>query len=177
MAPMTKLLSIVTPLYNEEANLPELAARVFAVADGLRADGYDMELVLVDDCSTDRTQAIAETLVQGERAVKYLRFSRNYGSHAALSAGLDVCAGHCALLMAADLQDPPELVPRFIGHWQAGNDVVWAVRAEREGETLRTRGFARIYYWVMRRTALPNMPATGADFVLIDRQVIDAYKK
>ena len=173
---MAKLVSVVTPVYNEEANLPELAERVFAVADVLRAQGYDLELVLVDDCSADRTPQLAEALTQGERAVKYLRFARNCGSHAALSAGLDICSGDYALLMAADLQDPPELLPTFLQRMDAGHDVVWAVRAGREGETLRTRAFARVYYWVMRRTALPNMPATGADFVLIDRQVIDAYK-
>jgi len=172
---MAQLVSIVMPVYNEEANLPELAHRVFAVADALRGEGYDLELVLVDDCSRDRTPQLAAELTRGERRVKYVRLARNAGSHAALSAGLAVCSGDAALLMAADLQDPPELLPTFLKHLRAGHDVVWATRAGRQGETLRTRAFARFYYWVMRRTALPNMPATGADFVLIDRKVIDAY--
>ena len=170
-----KLVSVVTPVYNEQENLPELAERVFAVADKLSEQGLDVELVLVDDCSRDRTPEIAQALVAGNHRLQYLRFARNCGSHAALSAGLAACHGDCAMLMAADLQDPPELLPTFIEHWNAGNDVVWAVRAGRDGETLRTRAFARVYYWVMRKVALPNMPATGADFCLVDRKVIDAY--
>jgi dolichol-phosphate mannosyltransferase len=170
-----QLVSVVTPIYNEQDNLPELAERVFAVAERLAARDLDVELVLVDDCSRDRTAELAQTLVAGKHRVQFLRFARNCGSHAALSAGLAACRGDCALLMAADLQDPPELLPTFLEHWQAGHDVVWAVRAGREGESLRTRAFARIYYWVMQKTALPNMPATGADFCLVDRKVIDAY--
>ena len=169
------LVSVVTPVYNEQDNLPELAQRVFSVADELAEAGMDLELVLVDDCSQDRTQEIAESLLEVNHRVQYLRFARNGGSHAALSAGLAACKGDCALLIAADLQDPPELLPKFLEKWRAGHDVIWAVRAGREGETLRTRAFARFYYWVMRKTALPNMPATGADFVLVDRKVIDAY--
>jgi glycosyltransferase involved in cell wall biosynthesis len=170
-----KLVSVVTPVYNEQENLPELAQRVFAVADQLAEQGLEVELVLVDDCSHDRTPEIAQSLVAANYRVQYLRFARNCGSHAALSAGLAACHGDCAMLMAADLQDPPELLPKFIEHWKEGHDVVWAVRAGRDGETLRTRAFARIYYWVMRKAALPNMPATGADFCLVDRKVIDAY--
>jgi len=170
-----RLVSVVTPVYNEQDNLPELAERVFAVADQLAERGLSVELVLVDDCSRDRTPEIAQQLVSQSQRVQYIRFARNSGSHAALSAGLAACHGDCAMLMAADLQDPPELLPTFIEHWQAGHDVVWAVRAGRDGETLRTRAFARVYYWVMRKTALPNMPATGADFCLVDRKVIDAY--
>ena len=170
-----KLVSVVTPVYNEQDNLPELADRVFAVADQLAPQGIDVELVLVDDASRDQTPQIAQGLLTGKHRVQYLRFARNCGSHAALSAGLAACRGDCALLMAADLQDPPELLPTFLEHWRGGHDVIWAIRAGREGETLRTRAFARVYYWVMRKAALPNMPATGADFCLVDRKVIDAY--
>ena len=169
------LVSIVTPVYNEQENLSELAERVFAVADELATTGMDLELVLVDDCSQDRTQEIAEELLLGKHRIQYLRFARNGGSHSALSAGLAACKGDCALLMAADLQDPPELLPTFLEKWQAGHDVIWAVRAGRDGESLQTRAFSRVYYWVMRKTALPNMPSTGADFVLVDRKVINAY--
>src|SRR5438128_847233 len=109
-----KLVSVVTPVYNEQENLPELAERVFAVADQLAEQGLEVELLLVDDCSRDRTAEIAQSLVAGNHRVQYLRFARNCGSHAALSAGLAACHGDCAMLMAADLQDPPELLPKFI---------------------------------------------------------------
>lgn len=169
------LISAVIPVYNEQENLPQLADRVFAVADRLREDCDDLELVLVDDSSSDRTQQIAKELVGIGRHVRYIRLSRNCGSHAALAAGLQFCVGDAAILMAADLQDPPELITTFIEHWRKGFEVVWAVREGRDGEKLRTRTLARIYYRIMRWTALPDLPATGADFVLIDRKVINAF--
>jgi dolichol-phosphate mannosyltransferase len=107
--------------------------------------------------------------------VQYLRLSRNCGSHAAFSAGLKHCTGDCAVLLAADLQDPPEAIPALLEQWKAGSDVVWAVRSARAGERWTTKLFAGVYYSLMRRFALPEMPATGADFLLLDRKVINAY--
>ncbi len=90
----------------------------------------------------------------------YLRLSRNFGSHAAIAAGLKYCTGDCAVIMAADLQDPPEICS-LLTTWRAGNDVVWACRSERVGESLVTRATSRIYHGLMRWMALPEMPARG----------------
>ena len=171
---MIQTVSIVIPVYNEEENLPELLRRTDDVAGRLAGDGYRLEIVLVDDHSSDRTPLIASELLTQHHGIKYLRLSRNCGSHAALAAGLRHCTGRSAILMAADLQDPPELIPDLIARWRAGYDVVWAGRSRREGESLSTRLFSRFYYRIMRWLALPQMPLKGADVVLLDRRVIDA---
>ena len=169
------ILSAVIPVYNEEANLAELVARLRDVGETLRARGCLLEIVLVDDHSTDATAQVLKTLLPRNPPMKYLRLSRNCGSHTALAAGLHACSGQAAVLMAADLQDPPELIPQLVEHWQQGHDVVWAGREGREGESRATVLLAGAYYWLMRRLALPQMPEKGADVVLLDRKVIDAY--
>lgn len=165
-------ISILTAFLNEESNLPLLRQRVMAV---LSKTGMEYDIVLIDDHSTDGSAAFARSWAASDPNVQYIRLARNFGSHAAYSAGLCKCQGDCAVLLAADLQDPPELIPELLEKWQAGNEVVWAARSRREGESLSTRFFARCYYALMRKFALPNMPKTGADFLLMDRKVIDAY--
>lgn len=167
------LLSIVTAFYNEEVNLPELRRRLEALAVRLGPDDA-CEFVLVDDHSSDSSQALAETWAAQDNRVRYLRLARNSGSHAAFASGLAQTRGDCAVLLAADLQDPPELVPALLERWKAAHDVVWAVRSAREQVPWTTRFTAGIYYLLMRRWALPNMPRTGADFLLLDRKVINA---
>ena len=95
-----------------------------------------------------------------------LRFSRNFGSHAACTAGLAHCTGDAAVLIAADGQDPPELIPHLLEEWQKGYKVVWAVRDQRKGENRHTLLLARLYYALMRRFALAETPSAGADFLL-----------
>ncbi len=165
-------ISIITAFLNEEANLPLFRQRVLQV---LRQLDVDYEIVLVDDHSTDGSAAIARQWRREDPHVHYVRLSRNCGSHAAFSAGLSKCAGDCAILLAADLQDPPEVIPALMAEWQAGFEVVWAARSAREGESWTTRLSSRLYYAMMRRLALPELPAGGADFLLMDRKAIDAY--
>jgi dolichol-phosphate mannosyltransferase len=165
-------LSVITAFLNEEANLPEFRRRVCEVLDEGRIDA---EIVLVDDHSTDGSASIAKQWLAEDPRVKYVRLSRNCGSHAALTAGLAHSTGESAVLLAADLQDPPETIPELMEKWREGYDVVWAVRAARKGVSWRTRMEAAIFYWIMRRLALPEMPAKGADFVLVGRKVVDAY--
>ena len=144
----------------------------------LEATSIKWEWIIVDDASEDDTFSIAETISADDERVCVLRLSRNFGSHAALICGLDHARGDCAVVMASDLQDPPETIPELLAHWQAGSDVVWAVRAQREGESRGTLAASRGYYWLMRRVAgLKEMPATGADFGLFDRRVIDAVRR
>jgi dolichol-phosphate mannosyltransferase len=166
------LISIVTPAYNEELNLPVMYERLEAV---LGATGFEWEWIIVDDCSRDGTFEVAERLARADDRVRALRFSRNFGSHTATICGLEHARGGCAIAMAADLQDPPQTIPALLSGWTAGNRVVWAVRSSREGESRSTILFSQFYYWLMRKVAgLQDMPATGADFVLLDRTVIDA---
>jgi glycosyltransferase involved in cell wall biosynthesis/carbonic anhydrase/acetyltransferase-like protein (isoleucine patch superfamily) len=165
-------LSIITFFLNEADNLPHLKERLFSVLD--RSE-METECVLVDDHSTDASREIALRWVAERPRTTYLRLSRNFGSHAAIAAGLKYATGDCAVVMAADLQDPPEVIPALLERWREGNDVVWACRSGRAGESPATRAASKIYYRLMRWFALPEMPAEGADFVLLGRSVIDAY--
>lgn len=166
-------LSIITAFLNEEDNLPVLRERLTALAARL-APEFSCQFVLVDDHSSDKSSAIATAWQAADPRVCYVRLSRNSGSHTAFLAGMAQASGDCAVLLAADLQDPPELVPELLAKWREGNDVVWAVRAGREQIPWSTRLTAGIYYGLMRRYALPNMPAGGADFFLLDRRVVQA---
>ena len=166
------LLSVITPAYNEARNLPVMHQRLRAA---LEQTGMRWEWIIIDDASDDDTFAVAETIVATDGHVCALRFSRNFGSHIATICGLEHAGGDCAVIMASDLQDPPETIPTLLEQWRDGGHVVWAVRAQREGEARSTVTFSRFYFWMMRKLAgLKDMPATGADFVLLDRRVIDA---
>lgn len=168
------LLSVVVAAFNEEGNLPSLYERVTAL--DWRALGVDLEMVFVDDHSRDRTPAILRELAAHDLRVKVLRFSKNFGSHKAFTAGLEHCAGNAAVILAADLQDPPETIPQLLEKWRAGAKVVWAVRDARTGESWCTVALSRFYYFLMRRFADVQPPRTGADFLLVDRQVLDLLK-
>lgn len=166
------LLSIVTPAYNEESNLPALYEQLCSVLDGA---GIGWEWLIIDDASKDRTFPVASTIAGNDPRVRAFRFSRNFGSHTAVICGLEHAQGDCAVAMASDLQDPPSVIPDLLAEWTSGNHVVWAVRGQRTGEKPSVVAFSQFYYWLMRRVAgLQNMPATGADFVLLDRRVIEA---
>lgn len=168
------LLSIITPAFNEELNLPLLYQRLQA---SLEKEDLRWEWIIVDDHSTDQTFAAGLDLARHDLRVKLYRFSRNFGSHAAIFCGLDHASGDCAVVMAADLQDSPEVIPALVDRWRSGSNVVWAVRSSREGEKVATRGFARLYYLLMRKVAgLHNIPSSGADFFLIDRRAIEAVR-
>jgi len=167
--------SVVVAAFNEEGNLPLLYERVCSLDwDGM---GLEPEFVFVDDHSRDGTPGILAALAARDPRLKVLRFSRNFGSHKAFSAGLEHCSGDAAAILAADLQDPPETIPLLVSKWRAGSKVVWAVRDEREGESAATRLLSRLYYWLMRRFAEVELPRTGADFLLVDRTVIVALKE
>lgn len=166
------LLSIITPAYNEAENLPRLYQRLADILDPMP---LDWEWVIVDDHSNDQTFAVISHLADQDSRIRGFRFARNFGAHKAITFGMHNATGDCAAIMAADLQDPPETLPQLIEKWQDGAQVVWAVRAQREGEKASTVGFSRVYYWLMRNiVGIPEMPASGADFFLIDRRVMDS---
>ncbi len=165
-------LSIITPAFNEAADLPMLYERLAAVMAN-RADEW--EWLVVDDHSGDGTFAVIEQLALRDARIRGVRLARNSGSHLAITCGLHQVSGDAAALLAADLQDPPELLPQMLDRWRNGAQVVWAVRRRRPGER-HHQAFAAIYYWIMRRlVGLSDMPARGADSFLIDRVVIDAF--
>jgi polyisoprenyl-phosphate glycosyltransferase len=168
------MLSILTPAFNESDNLEQLHARLVQTMATL---GGEWEWLVVDDHSRDDTFAVVQRLARSDPRVRGIRLARNSGSHIAITCGLHHVRGDAAVMMASDLQDPPETLGVLLERWRAGAQVVWAVRRERPGEASHA-GFAAIYYWIMRNVVgMKEMPARGADFFLIDRRVIDAFRR
>ena len=163
------LLSVVAPVYNEEALIDEFYVRVCAALEGLR-----FELVLVDDGSTDGSSAVLQRLASGDPRVRVVFLSRNFGHQTALTAGLDHARGDAVVMLDADLQDPPELIPRMLDHWRAGCDVVYAVREEREGESRFKLATARWFYSLFDKLAQVELQHNSGDFRLLDRKPLDA---
>ncbi len=161
-------LSLVVPLFNEEENLPELGRRL---ADLL--DQYPGEAVLVDDGSRDATATLMDALAAADPRFRAIHLSRNFGHQAAVSAGLRYSRGRAVVIMDADLQDPPELVPQLIARWREGFEVVYARRSSREREGVAKRLLAWTYYRLLRRLVGLDLPADTGDFCLMDRQVVD----
>ncbi len=167
------ILSIITPAFNEAENLPLFYQRL---CETLSPVDMDWEWLIIDDHSTDQTYQVISRLVEKDQRIRSVRFARNFGSHAAIACGLHHVQGECAVVLAADLQDPPEKLPELIQEWRAGAHIVWAVRARREGEKLSTVGFSQLYHWLMRNVVgIKEIPPTGADFFLLDRQVIETF--
>jgi polyisoprenyl-phosphate glycosyltransferase len=165
------IISVITAAYKEALNLPVLYQRLAEVLDQ-----FAWEWIIVDDHSPDATFDVIRKIAASDGRVHGMRLSRNSGSHIALTCGVNAAQGECCVLLAADLQDPPETLPLLLEKWRAGVQVVWAVRAQREGEARSTVLFSRLFYWVMRKVVgLDQMPATGADFFLLDRKVARAF--
>ena len=164
-------LSIVIPAYCEGDGLRTLADRLKGVLDRMP---WSAEVILVDDHSTDHTARVMREIGEQDARFFFIRLSRNSGSHMAILAGLEVSRGECAVFMAADLQDPPELIPQLLERWQQGFRTVWAVRAKREGVPWIDRAFAGTYRWLLRRLGEIALPPDGADFALVDAVVVRA---
>jgi dolichol-phosphate mannosyltransferase len=166
-------LSVVAPLYNEEGNVAELVRRLRAAADA--APGIDAyEIVLVDDGSTDRTLELLRAHAAADPRIVVVRLSRNFGHQLAATAGLDIARGDAVVLIDADLQDPPELIPAMVERWRAGYDVVYAVRRNRSGESPFKVWTARLFYRTTRRLTKVAIPVDAGDFRLMSRRVVDA---
>ena len=171
---MTSLsLSIVVPCFNEEACLPELHARLSKAAAAVA--GEDYEIVLVNDGSRDGSWAMMQALAESDPRLVAINLSRNHGHQLALTAGLDLCSGARILIIDADLQDPPELLPEMIAEMERREaDVVYAVRRARAGETAFKRGTAKLFYRVLSRLAEIEIPLDTGDFRLMSRRALDA---
>ncbi|MBI5719989.1 MAG: glycosyltransferase family 2 protein [Burkholderiales bacterium] len=171
------LLSIVTPAYAEAGNLEALHARLTAVlrAAGEGGTAVDWEWLVIDDHSPDDTFAVIERLAAADARVRGLRLSRNEGSHRAILCGLQHARGAAAVVLAADLQDPPELIAHLLAPWHAGAQIVHGVRRTHPGRSAFERLSGTLFHRLTRRlTGIRSLPATGADCFLLDRVVIDA---
>ncbi len=167
--------SVVVPVYNEVESLPELYRRVRAVMDDL---GEPWELVLVDDGSRDgSTDLIRQLRAQDPEHVRAVIFARNFGHQIAVTAGLDYARGQAVVVMDADLQDPPEVIPRLVEKWRQGYQVVYAVRQVREGETWFKRTTAALFYRLIRRITNVDIPLDTGDFRLMDRRVVEVLRR
>ena len=163
-------ISIVTPAYCEAENLPLLYQQLAGVLDGMSCR---WEWIVVDDHSIDATFSVIGELARQDARVRGVRFSRNFGSHMAIICGLERARGDCAVVLAGDLQDPPQVIPELLTHWRRGAAVVYAVREAREDHTGFNALFSKGYYFLMRQLlGLKAMPATGADFFLLDRKAM-----
>jgi dolichol-phosphate mannosyltransferase len=165
--------SIVAPIYNELDNLPELYRRVHAVMSAARGT---WELVLVDDGSTDGSTEAIRQLAKQDKHIRPVIFARNFGHQIAITAGWDHARGEAVVIIDADLQDPPEVIPELIAKWKEGYQVVYAVRAEREGETWFKRFTASLFYRIIYRITDVKIPLDTGDFRLMDRKVVDVLK-
>jgi glycosyltransferase involved in cell wall biosynthesis len=163
----------VIPVYNEHESLPELHSRLTSLFDTL--DG-EAEVLFIDDCSYDGSHELLVDIQRRDPRFKVIRFARNFGHQVAISAGLDFALGDAVIVMDADLQDPPEVVPDLIARWREGYEVVYAVRERREGEGWLKRTTASWFYRVLRRLASVQMPVDAGDFRLVDRQALDAFR-
>ncbi len=168
---MNEFITIIAPVYNEEPVLHELYRRIAEVMDGA---GENWELILVDDGSRDESATIITELHEKDERVKGISFSRNFGFQEAVTAGMHYSSGDAVVLTDADLQDPPEVILEMIAKWREGYDVVYGVRAEREGETWLKLFTAKAFYRVIHRITSVNIPLDTGDFRLMDRKVVNA---
>lgn len=166
-------ISVVVPCYNEEAVLPVFFERVGAV---LERQGVDYEIIFVNDGSRDATAAVIRAMCFRDPRVKLVDLSRNFGKEIAMTAGIDFSAGTAVVVIDADLQDPPELIPAMIDLWREGNDVVYATRSGRDGETALKKITAHLFYWVLGRLSRVRIPENTGDFRLMSRRAVDALK-
>ena len=172
---MTKLISVIVPAYNEEAVIELFHARMSEIFDSLKK--YRCEMIFVNDGSTDDTQEIIETLAKRDDRVCAIALSRNFGKEAAMTAGLDLAEGEAVSIFDVDLQDPPELLLKFVEQWENGFDVVYAKRTKRDGESWLKKATAAGFYRLMTKITKLNMPADTGDCRLMSRRVVDSLKK
>lgn len=166
--------TIVTPIHNEEDNITPLYERIRAVMD---STGDDWELIMVNDGSYDRSPRMLAELAGEDERVKVINFARNFGHQIAVTAGLDYARGDAVVLIDADLQDPPEVILEMIERWQAGYDVVYAVRSERKGESWFKRVTASLFYRFIYRITDVNIPLDTGDFRLMDARVVQVLRE
>jgi len=166
--------SVVVPAYNEELVVLESYKRLKKVMDGLN-ESYEM--IFINDGSRDRTADIINDICREDPNIKMLDFSRNFGHQTAITAGMDYASGSAIVVIDADLQDPPEVIPQMIEKWKEGYDVIYGKRAVRIGDSFFKKFTAKVFYRLLRKMTDVDIPVDTGDFRLIDRKVCDALKK
>jgi polyisoprenyl-phosphate glycosyltransferase len=166
------MYSIVIPIYNEQENIPELYRRIKNVIDTFNDT---VELIFVDDGSKDSSFSLLNQIQKNDQRVKLIRFSRNFGQQTAITAGIDHTTGNAVLLMDGDLQDPPEVFPKFIEKWREGFEVVYAVRSKRQENFLKRIAYF-LFYRILRKLSYLDIPLDSGDFCLMDKRVVDTIK-
>lgn len=174
-AASTPVLSVITPAFNESGNVRKLFERMTKALDATKVP---WEWLIIDDHSEDDTFELIRTLSAKHPNARGVRLSRNSGTHIASFCGLKLSRGRCSVIMASDLQDPPELIPELLEQWKDGAQVVWAARRSREGESLSKTSSSQAYYWLMDKfVGIPNSSPLGADFFLLDERVREALNQ
>jgi glycosyltransferase involved in cell wall biosynthesis len=169
----TPVISVIAPIFNEVESLPELHRRVSVVLDSI---GESWELLMVDDGSTDGSTDRIRELASQDHHVRPVIFARNFGHQLAVTAGLDYACGQAVIIIDSDLQDPPEVISDMVAKWREGYEIVYAVRAEREGESWFKLLTASLFYRIIYRITDVKIPMDTGDFRLLDRKVVDVLK-
>ena len=170
--------SVVVPIYNEVESLDELHHRLHQVMDKVASTyNENWELVLVDDGSQDGSTEKIKKLAEQDEHVRPVIFARNFGHQIAVTAGMDYSRGQAVIIIDADLQDPPEVIPELINEWKNGNEVVYAVRSEREGESWFKEITAKLFYRLINRITNVEIPLDTGDFRLLDRKVVEQMNR
>ncbi len=165
-------ISVVVPLYNEELVIEEMYKRLIIVLEKAEPE---YEIILVNDGSKDRTCEMVKEICRQNDRVKLISFSRNFGHQIAITAGMDRAVGKAVVVIDADLQDPPEIIPEMIKKWREGDKVVYGVREHRQGESRFKLLTAAVFYRIMKRMASVQIPVDTGDFRLIDRRVLNEF--
>lgn len=165
-------ISVVIPVFNEELILPSLFERLNLLRTTV-SNHYEFEFLLVDDGSSDDSLELISEMVERDSSFRVLSFSRNFGHQAALLAGLSHATGDAVVAIDADLQDPPEVIPELMRHWEDGSDVVYAVRRQRKGESIFKKKSASMFYGLIDWLSETELPRNVGDFRLMDRRVVD----
>ncbi|MGE8720183.1 glycosyltransferase family 2 protein [Leptospira terpstrae] len=168
-----KQISIVIPSFNEEGNIRKLFNRLMLNLD---KNKYSIEIIFVDDGSTDGTLNQIRSLAKESKSVKYLAFSKNFGHQKALKAGLDFSNGDAVISLDADLQHPPELIPALIKEWESGNEIVYTIRRNTEKTSFFKKFTAQLFYKILNKLSGLNISQGAADFRLLDRKVVNVIR-
>lgn len=167
-----KKITIIIPAYNEEEALPFLYERLTKVIETMPS--YEFEMLFVNDGSKDKTVQIIKEFRAMDKRVSYVDFSRNFGKEIAMIAGLDYAKGDCVIFIDADLQDPPELIPKLVEYWEQGYDDVYARRKSRKGETFLKKFTSKMYYKILQKLTRVEIQRDTGDFRLLDRRCVNA---
>lgn len=172
---LMKKISILIPAYNEQETLEHLYQRLGSLANDTKS--YDFEFLFVDDGSRDKTLETVKEFAETDERISYISLSRNFGKEIAMIAGLDHVTGDATVIIDADLQDPPELIPRMIKLWEEGYDDIYARRTSRVGESWLKRSSSKLFYRILQKTTNITIQRDTGDFRLLDSRCVDSLKQ